>query len=275
MESMSTVAIIQARMASTRLPGKVLLMLGGKRVIDHVYARVSLSAEIDRVVIAITDRAEDDVLFDYCLNNNYDVFRGSESDVLGRFYNCACEYKAATVVRITADCPLIDPVLIDEIVKLHKAGRHDYASNTIEPTFPDGLDVEVFSFSVLKEAVLNATSKYEREHVTPYLKNKLSYDTVNFQNEINFSHLRWTLDEPSDYSFLQTLFSLGLQGLESWTDLLALVMSSENKLWVQDKNCINEPSMLSLAVICCFQRDLKCFFLISGLHILTPPKVVR
>jgi len=230
MESMSTVAIIQARMSSTRLPGKVLLMLGGKRVIDHVYARVSSSAEVDRVVIAITDRAEDDVLFDYCLDNDYGVFRGSEGDVLGRYYKCALEYKASTVVRITADCPLIDPALIDEMVKLHNTGQYDYVSNTIEPTFPDGLDAEVFSFNVLQEAFINATSKYEREHVTPYVKNKLSYSTINIQNEINFSHLRWTLDEPSDYSFLQTLFSLDLHGLESWTELLALVMCSETKL---------------------------------------------
>ena len=233
---MSTVAIIQARMTSTRLPGKVLLILGGKRVIDHVYARVNLSAEVDRVVIAITDRAEDDVLFDYCSDNDYDVFRGSESDVLGRYYECACEYKAATVVRITADCPLIDPILIDEMVKLRKTGRYDYASNTIEPTFPDGLDAEVFSFNILEEAFLNATSKYEREHVTPYIKKQLSYNTINIQNEINFSHLRWTLDEPLDYRFLQSLFNLDLQGLESWTEILALVMSSENKLDLSNQN---------------------------------------
>ena len=240
---MSTVAIIQARMTSTRLPGKVLLTLGRKRVLDHVFARASLSAEVDRVVVAITDRSEDDVLFEYCLDNDYEVFRGSESDVLERYYKCACEYKATTVIRITADCPLIDPALIDKIIKVYKKGQHDYASNTIEPTFPDGLDAEAFSFKALEDAFLNAKSKYDREHVTPYIKDKLGYNTINVQNEIDFSHLRWTLDEPSDYSFFQTLFSLGLQGQESWTDVLELALSSKNKLNLSNQNIVrNEGS---------------------------------
>jgi glutamate-1-semialdehyde 2,1-aminomutase len=232
----SIIAIIQARMTSTRLPGKVLLPLGSKSVIDHVYRRVSLSRLVDKIVIAITDRAEDDVLYNHCLDNNYDVYRGSENDVLGRFYHCARKYKATTIVRVTADCPLIDPFVIDGILELYKEHVIDYASNTIEPTFPDGLDAEAFSFKVLEEAFTNATSKYDREHVTPYVKNNSNYKRVNFQNKRNCSSLRWTLDEPSDYSFLQTLFSLGVKGVESWTVILDLVQSAENELDLSNQN---------------------------------------
>lgn len=225
-----TVAIIQARMNSTRLPGKVLLYLGDKTVLDHVYTRVRLSSLVDRVVVAITDSDEDDILNKHCLDKGYEVFRGSERDVLGRFYNCALAHKATRVVRITADCPLIDASLIDELLELHRSDALDYASNTIEPSYPDGLDAEVFLFSALERAFIEATSSYDREHVTPFIKNDLSIKKANFQNSIDYSHLRWTIDEMSDYRFLQSLFKLNLSGHENWLSILNVIISNEEKL---------------------------------------------
>jgi glutamate-1-semialdehyde 2,1-aminomutase len=248
MESMNnTIAIIQARMNSTRLPGKVLLDLGNKKILDHVYERVRLSKFVNKIVIAITNNIEDDVLDQYCKDKKYEVFRGSENDVLGRYYHCAKKFKATRVVRITADCPLIDPDLIDELIVLHNKGDLDYVSNTIEPSYPDGLDAEVISFSALKGAFLEASSSHDREHVTPYIKKNTMIKKVNLKYTIDYSHLRWTIDEISDYNFLKSLFKLNISGYEDWSSILNLLNLNEEKLELSNQKIIrNEGSKINL-----------------------------
>ena len=227
---MKTIAIIQARMGSKRLPGKVLLNLGDDLIIDHVFSRVKSSEKIDQVVIAITTNAQDDMLFKHCIENNYEVFRGPEDDVLERYYKCALKYKADRVVRITADCPLIDPILIDEIADFHTSGQYDYVSNTIKPSYPDGLDTEIFTFNSLKEAHEKAISQFDREHVTPFIKLNKSFKKVNYKNHSDYSHLRWTLDEPKDYKFLLSLFGISKNLSHNWCDILELIENNEDSI---------------------------------------------
>ena len=234
MELLNTIAIIQARMTSKRLPGKVLLSLGNDLVIDHVFSRVKSAKKINKVVIAITTNFEDDILFKHCLKNNYDVYRGSEEDVLERYFKCALKYEADRVVRITADCPLIDPILIDEIADFHSNGQYDYVSNTIAPSYPDGLDTEIFTFSSLKEAHEKASSQFEREHVTPYIKSNTNIKTVNYKNHLDYSNLRWTLDEPRDYEFLSSLFGISNKLSHNWCDILEL--AENNKVLINFSN---------------------------------------
>lgn len=163
-------AIIQARMGSTRLPKKVMLNILEKPILWHVINRVSKASLIDKLIVATTTNNEDDAIVEFCKNNGILFFRGSENDVLDRYYQCAKEYNITDIARITADCPLHDPNVIDMIIKEYMGNDYDYVSNSIEYTFPDGLDVEIFSFDALKIAWENAKLVSEREHVTPYMR---------------------------------------------------------------------------------------------------------
>ena len=164
----SVVAIIQARTGSTRLPEKVLLDLEGQPVLSHIIKRVNASKLVTGILVATTVRKEDLAIVRLCSNANTRVFCGSENDVLDRYYQAAKLLEADNIVRITADCPLIDPSIIDEVVALHLKEKSDYTSNTMEESYPDGLDVEIFRFEALKKAWENACLASEREHVTPY-----------------------------------------------------------------------------------------------------------
>lgn len=219
-------AIIQARMGATRLPGKVLLDLNGKTVLERVIERVLSASLIDEVMVATTGEEQDRPIIALCHKNGVACYGGSESDVLDRFYQAAVRRGPDHVVRITADCPLIDPAIIDEVIKRHLAANADYTSNTLEETFPDGEDVEVFSFSALQEAWRDASLVSEREHVTPYIrKNGGQFKLVNVANGVDLSAKRWTLDRPEDYRFIsgiyQRLGQLGpLFGMASILSLL-------------------------------------------------------
>jgi spore coat polysaccharide biosynthesis protein SpsF (cytidylyltransferase family) len=197
------VAIIQARMGSSRLPGKVLLPLLGSTVIDRVITQVRASRRVTDVVVATTTQGSDDPLVEYLERRNVPVFRGAESDVLDRFYQCATRIGARNVARITADCPFVDPMVIDAIIDRFEQERVAYASNVENPTFPDGLDVEVFTYEALKQAWIEAALPSEREHVTPYIRNhpKL-FSRVGLEHSVRLDHLRWTLDQQEDYDFL-------------------------------------------------------------------------
>ncbi|MBI5221600.1 MAG: glycosyltransferase family protein, partial [Candidatus Magasanikbacteria bacterium] len=166
---MKTVAIIQARMGSTRLPGKSLMNIDGRPIINYVFDRVSNSVLIDEVWLATTTNAEDNVLERWAQDQNIKYFRGSSDDVLDRYYQTALLSGANTVIRITGDCPLVDPRVIDMVLGEYQKGGFDYVCNTQPPTFPDGLDVEVFSFVSLEKTWKEAKLKSEREHVTPYI----------------------------------------------------------------------------------------------------------
>lgn len=204
------IAIIQARMGSTRLPGKVLKKVCGKTLLELQNERLQRVAGIDQIVIATTLAGDDDDIVQLCAEKGIDFFRGSENDVLDRYYQAACTWgcKAKdTILRITADCPLIDPQVIASVLQLYDKAGADYASNADPPTFPDGLDVEVLSFAALTRAWQEAVLLSEREHVTPYIrKHPELFSRVNLENDTDYSDLRWTVDEPEDFALIKRIY---------------------------------------------------------------------
>lgn len=208
---MKKVAIIQTRMGSTRLPGKVMKIIMDKPIIEHVVNRVKASKEIDDIIIATTTKKEDDIIVEEAQKLNVKYFRGSENDVLSRYYYAAKEVNADIVIRITSDCPLIDPQIIDKIIKLFietsKKEKIDYLSNTIERTYPRGLDVEVFNFETLEKAFKEADRPYQREHVTPYIyENPEIFKIKQIKNNVDYSNYRWTLDTIEDFKVIKIIY---------------------------------------------------------------------
>jgi spore coat polysaccharide biosynthesis protein SpsF len=206
---LNIVAIIQARMGSTRLPGKVMKEILGKPIILWDLDRVSLSKLIDEIVVAIPYGEENDVIVDTIKKYNDKILttRGSEDDVLDRYYQAAVQTNADVVVRITSDCPLIDPFVIDNVIKQFLDNDCDYCSNSLTRTYPRGLDTEVFSFKALETACNEATKDYEREHVTPYIIENLDkFKLLNVANDIDLSHMRWTLDTEKDFKFIIAVY---------------------------------------------------------------------
>lgn len=204
---MTIIAIIQARTGSTRLPGKVLLDLQGKTVLEHVIDRVKMSRHINKIVVATTIRNEDLEIVKLCANLGTNVYCGSENDVLDRYYQAAKLFKADNIVRITSDCPVIDPKIIDDVVTVHLTNNADYTSNTLKETYPDGLDVEVFTFSSLKTAWGGAKLASDREHVTPYIRNNPDiFKHVSLEYKEDLSQKRWTLDNAEDLDFLRLIY---------------------------------------------------------------------
>ena len=202
------VAIVQARMTSTRLPGKVLMDMGGKTVVGQVFNQLSFSKLLNEAVLATSTDKSDDPLENWARDNNIGHFRGDLYNVLKRFFDTAKKVNAHIIVRITADCPLIDPEVVDNVISFFLEGGYDYYSNTNPPTFPDGLDTEVFSFTTLEKAYKEAELKSEIEHVTPYIINHPEiFKMGNYKSEINYEHLRWTLDNREDYDLLTRIFN--------------------------------------------------------------------
>lgn len=199
-------AVIQARMGSTRLPGKVLLDLAGKPVLWHVASRTLRARGIDRVVVATTLNSEDDAIARFCEGEGIEVCRGSEDDVLDRYYRCAEALGADTIVRITADCPLHDPQVIDDVIRVYNRGGYDYVSNILEYSYPDGLDVEVFSFGALEKAWSHARLRSEREHVTPYIRNSPACRKKNVTARRRYPGYRLTLDTAEDYALIRAVY---------------------------------------------------------------------
>jgi spore coat polysaccharide biosynthesis protein SpsF len=195
--------IIQARVNSKRLPKKILKCLDEKNnALEYVISQLKSSRKIDKIVIATTSSNEDDIIVDFAKENNYHYFRGSEKDVLDRYFQCAKSFNFNTIVRITSDCPLIDPHIVDKVIEKFESTNYDYVTNTFPPTFPKGLDVEIFKFSILEHIWKNAILPSEREHVTQYLFNNKEFKIGNLKNEHNLSKLRWTLDQEEDFEFL-------------------------------------------------------------------------
>lgn len=206
---MKVVAIIQARMGSTRLPGKVIKEILGKPVILWDLDRVSFSKLIDEIVVAIPYGKENDIIVDTIKEYNDKIVttRGSENDVLDRYYQAAVQTNADVVVRITSDCPLIDPAVVDNVIEQFLNDDCEYCSNSLTRTYPRGLDTEVFSFKALEKAWNEATKDYEREHVTPYIiDNPDKFKLLNVANDIDLSHLRWTMDTKKDYMFIEAIY---------------------------------------------------------------------
>ena len=220
---MKTIAIVQARMGSTRLPGKVMATLAGRPLIEFLLSRLSRSALIDTIVVATTTSDTDAELARHVAQLGYQVYRGSEDDVLDRFYQAALPLRPDAVVRITGDCPLVDPELVDTIIAAYRDNEVDYTSNVAPATYPDGLDVEVFSFEALERAYHEAQTPFEREHATPFLRESGLFRTLNVTGETDYSTLRWTVDEPADLAVIRAV----VDGLSprtdfSWRDVVAL-----------------------------------------------------
>lgn len=200
-------AIIQARLGSTRLPNKVLLDLEGKNVLERVIERVKGSRLIEEVFVATTMLKEDLKIVKLCVTKGIRVYCGSENDVLDRYYQAARLMDVKQLVRITADCPLIDPKIIDEVIKLHLKNKDDYTSNIIKETFPDGEDIEIFTFKALSQAWQKSRLASEREHVTSYIrKHPEIFKLSNLEYPVNLSGKRWTLDEIKDYEFIRLIY---------------------------------------------------------------------
>lgn len=208
---MKTVAIVQARMSSTRLPGKVLADVGGKPMLWYVVGRAQAARNLNQVVVATSNMADDDAIERFCTERAIEFFRGSQNDVLDRYYQAARYFQAEIVVRLTADCPLLDPGVIDKVVSAFEDGNFDYVSNSVNRSYPDGLDTEVFSGAALERAWREARLNSEREHVTPYIwTHPELFRLGNVRHSEDLSHLRWTVDEPEDLMFVRALYhSLG------------------------------------------------------------------
>ena len=216
------VALVQARMGSSRLPGKVMKSVANRPLIAHVLTRVALASRINQVVLATSDRSADDPLADFVQEAGFTVFRGSENDVLARYVAAMEAIWADTVIRITGDCPLADPALIDEAIMVYARAGVDYLSNVAPPTYPDGLDIEVFSANALRRAGREATSKFDREHATPYLRSG-RFTTANMAADKDYSACRLTVDEVADLTVVRRIFDhFAPRSDFSWREVIVL-----------------------------------------------------
>jgi glutamate-1-semialdehyde 2,1-aminomutase len=206
MAKVKNLCIIQARLGSTRLPGKVLKKVGKITMLEYQLKRVSLAKKIDKIVVATSTRKQNDKIEKLCKKIGVSCFRGSEDDVLGRYYQCSLNYpQYHNIIRVTGDCPLIDPYLIDEVVSLFEKTASDYSSNVPagKETYPDGMDVEVFKASVLHEAAAKAELPSEREGVNEYILQRKKFKQNNLSSPYDWSHFRLTVDEPEDFAVVK------------------------------------------------------------------------
>jgi len=239
---MNIVAIIQARMGSSRLPGKVSMDLGGETVLGRVVRRLQRSRHISKIVVATTTVPADEVIVAECDRLEVLCFRGSEHDVLDRYYQAARANAADALVRVTSDCPLIDPELVDETVEVFRDEHADYASNVFPRTYPRGLDTEVFSFDALDRAWREAREAHQREHVTPYLyEHPQIFKLASLSGAADYSRYRWTLDTLEDLELLRTIYSR-FHGRDdfSWQEVLRL-MEREPELAELNSQVLQKP----------------------------------
>ena len=261
---MRVVAIVQARLTSYRFPDIVIKKICGKPMIEFLLNRLARSKKVDKIVIAIPKNKKNHKLYNFLKSKKYNVFRGDEENVLKRYYYAAKFYKADVIIRLTADNPLVDPKLVDEaIIELIK-NKKDYVSNSLPPTLPDGLDVEVLTFKTLKKCFEEAKSKFDIEHVTPFARTSGKFDTLYIQNEKNFSNERWTVDHKADFRVIKNVFEHFKPKIHfGWKEVLNLskkkpsifkfnnhlkrekvsFMSKGQKLWRKAKNIIPGGNM--------------------------------
>jgi len=241
--------LIQARTNSRRFPNKVLTKIENKPLIWHVINRVKTVKGVNQIILVTTRKQEDKILLDIAKKCGILSFTGTTNDVLNRFYKCALHYSADPIIRITGDNPLIDPKHIEKFLKFFIEHDYDYVSNTIIPTYPDGLDVEIFSFKALKKNFENATLKSEREHVTPYIINhKKKFKLYNFSNKENLSHIRLTVDEKNDLKLIRKIYSLMKpQKIFYTADILKLVSKNPKLLEINKGIIRNEGYLYSIS----------------------------
>lgn len=262
---MKVIAIIQARMGSSRLPGKVMKKINGKTVIELLHHRLSKSKKINEIVVATSNNEIDKTFRNFLLSKGVACEAGDEFNVLKRFVDVSKKYKADVVVRISGDCPLIDPILVDEIIDHFIAEKADYSSNVNPPTFPDGLDTEVFNVGTLYDAHERSTDIYDLEHVTPFIRRKEDIKKTNFISVKDNSQLRLTLDELSDFIVIKGVYDYFSPRIDfSWQEVVDLYkikpvifnanmslkrneganMGKGQKLWKRAKSIIPGGNML-------------------------------
>jgi spore coat polysaccharide biosynthesis protein SpsF (cytidylyltransferase family) len=212
--AMAPVAIVQARMGSTRLPGKVLERVAGKPMLGHIVERLSAAPGLAKVVVATSEAAKDEPVRALCASLGVACFSGSELDVLDRFLSAAQVHHADPVMRVTADCPFVDPELVGRVLALFQTGAYDYTAAATggvafydkRPKFPDGLDVECFSFAALTTAHRDAQARSDREHVTPYLYRTGKFRVELVASDVDRGALRWTVDHPEDLELVRRVY---------------------------------------------------------------------
>ena len=240
---MRKLIIVQARMGSSRLPGKVLKEVCGKTILEHLVVRLKRVKQIDKIVVATTIKEQDNQIVDLCIKINTPFYRGSEDDVLSRYYEAALKDRADLVVRVTSDCPLIDPYIIGSIVSfyINNQDKVDYVSNCLNRTYPRGMDVEVFSFSILKEAYEEATKGIEREHVTPFITSRPSrYRLHNIEHSTNLSHYRLTVDTPEDMELIRRIFETLHYKKSAFSLKDILLVMEDNPEWIDINSHIKQ-----------------------------------
>lgn len=218
-----TVLITQARSGSSRLPGKILKEVEGKTLLKIHLERLSKCTKISKIIVATTVEAADEIIYNQSISWGFEASRGSENDVLDRFYQAVKHENADWIVRVTSDCPLLDPGLVDEIISYARANNFDYVANGLIEHYPDGQDVEVFKYSALETAWKNAKLNSEREHVTPYIRNNADgrgrdiFKIMNYPCENDYSNIRMTVDEQADFDLISHLIqTLGTD--KTWLD---------------------------------------------------------
>lgn len=247
---LKTILVTQARTGSTRLPGKVLKKIEGKSLLQIHLDRLKNCKNVNEIIVATTVNEEDNVIFDKAIEWGYIASRGSESDVLDRFYQAVKDKNPEWIVRVTSDCPLIDPILVDDVIRFVQEKDKDYGANILVENFPDGQDIEVFKFSALEKAWKEASLQSEREHVTPYIRNNSDYkggnlfSSVNYPCESDFSKVRMTVDESRDFDLIKILINkLGID--KSWKEYTDFIIDN-NLAKVNDQIIRNEGLLKSL-----------------------------
>ena len=199
-------AIVQARLSSSRLPGKVLKSIAGQPMLALQLERIKRIRGVDKIIVATSDREEDQAIAALCEELGIDCYQGSLDDVLDRFYQCAKQFQLSHVIRLTGDCPILDPEIVSRLIDYYREGQFDYCNNFEACTYPDGLDCEIFSFAVLEQAWQQAQKPSEREHVTPFIRHHDGYKKGEIKSDQDISHLRWTVDNPEDFELITQIY---------------------------------------------------------------------
>jgi len=241
--------IIQARMGSSRLPGKVMMSIDEQNTLLHyVIQQLKFSELTKNIIIATTTSKKDDSIVDFATKMNLDHFRGEVDNVLDRYYQCAKNFSVSTIVRISADDPLIDPTVIDRVIEKFYSNSYDYVSNTHPRTFPQGNEIEVFSFETLESAWKNAKKISEKEHVTPYIyNNKEKFRIANVEHSKDLSSLRWTVDTQNDLDFVRLLISKIQKMPILITDILDVLSKEPDLLTINKDHVIDEGYKKSIS----------------------------
>jgi spore coat polysaccharide biosynthesis protein SpsF len=243
-------AILQARTSSRRLPGKVLKPILGRPMLERQVERLRRARRIDRLVVATSNNVADDAIASLCSSIGVECFRGSLEDVLDRFYHAAHRLAVRAVVRLTGDCPLADPAVIDQLIDLHATGGYDYTSNTLTRTYPDGLDAEIMDLHCLESAWREAELTSEREHVTPFIYHHPErFRLGNLAQPTDLSHLRWVVDEPADLTFISAVYAALYPDKSAFqtADIVALLAQRPDIAAMMSRAPTNEGYHRSLA----------------------------